>query len=45
MIGLKILLLFLKQWEEKPKPKTIAPCTSDFSHAGSNLQAIAEKSD
>lgn len=42
MIGLKILRLFLNQWEEKQK--TIAPCTSDFSHAGSNLQAIAKKS-
>ena len=41
MIGLKLLSLFLNQWEEK----TIAPYTSDLAHAGSNLQAIAKKSD
>ena len=43
MIGLKLLSLFLNQWEEKTK--TIAPYTSDLAHAGSNLQAIAKKSD
>ena len=29
------------QWEPKPKPKPIAPCTHDFSRALSELQVIA----
>ena len=43
VIGLRELRQFFNQWEAKPKQ--IAPCTSDFSRASSELQAIARNSD
>ena len=43
VIGLKDSRQFFNQWDAKPKP--IAPCTRDFSHASSELQAIARNCD
>ena len=45
VIGLKDSCQFFNQWEAKPKPKPIAPCTCDFSHALSELQVIARTCD
>ena len=41
MIGLKDSRQFFSQWEAKPKPIPIAPCTRDFSGALSKFQIIA----
>ena len=43
VIGLKDSRQFFNQWEAKPKP--IAPCTRDFSHASSAIQIIARNCD
>ena len=43
VIGLKNSRQLFNQWESKPK--TIAPCTHDFSRASSEWQAIARNSD
>ena len=40
VIGLKDSRQFFNQWEAKPKPKPIAPCTRDFSRASSELQKL-----
>ena len=43
VIGLKDSRQFFNQWEAKPK--SIAPCTHDFSRASSELQVIARNCD
>ena len=43
VIGFKDSRQFFNQWEAKPKP--IASCTRDFSHASSELQVIARNCD
>ena len=43
VIGWKDTRQFFGQWEAKPKP--IAPCTRDISHALSELQVIARNCD
>ena len=45
VIGLKDSRQFFGQWEAKPKPKPIAPCTRDFSRALSKFQIIARNCD
>ena len=40
VIVLKDSPQFFNQWDEKPKP--IAPCTHDFSHASSEFQVLLE---
>ena len=45
VIGLKDSRQFFNQWEAKPKPKPMAPCTRDFSRASSELQVIARNCD
>ena len=40
VIGFKDSRQFFNQWEAKPKPKPIAPCTRDFSRASSELQKL-----
>ena len=45
VIGLKGSRQFFNQWEAKPKPKPIAPCTRGFSRASSELQVIARNCD
>ena len=45
VIGLKDSRQFFNQWESKPKPKPIAPCTRDFSRASSELQVVARNCD
>ena len=45
VIGLKDSRQFFNQWDAKPKPKPIAPCTRDFSRASSELQLIARNCD
>ena len=36
---------FFNQWEVKPKPIPIAPCTRDFSRASRELQVVARNCD
>ena len=45
VIGLKDSRQFFNQWESKPKPKPIAPCTRYFSRALSELHVIARNCD
>ena len=45
VIGLKDSRQFFNQWEAKPKPKPIVPCTRHFSRALSELHAIARNFD
>ena len=45
VIGLNESCQFFNQWEAKPKPKPIAPCTRDFSRASSEWQVIARNCD
>jgi len=43
VIGLKDSRLFFNQWDTKPK--SISPCTRDFSRASGELQVIARNCD